>query len=387
MRATSAVAASGASPLTPPPRPRRPGAKELLYNNQAVVLLASEVLSTLAVIIRGVVTLNTRTAARFGDALRHAYSGALDTAGPEPTAARLYLRKVGGGPLDAAYASSAAAAALVVELLRALVASGAVRSAAVQAKLLLLLGDAVTDTHGLLHGLRTAPGGRELLLGVWGMYERPAEVSPAAAPVVSACAARVLSELLSTAPLPTRLLFAGDVRAEARSDGCGCRSAAAVLVTAFRAAVAAGDGDSFRTHLVLLVELMPDTRTWRQAAVYDLAGAVDAARGRLETLGVADLPEAGRVLRGLAETLAEDAARRVCDVCGGGAGRLQACGRCRAVRFCSRACQERAWRAGHKAECVVTAGGCGCRGGVGWAARPGRRWWDSTVFGPPFGGK
>jgi len=352
-----------------------------------VVLLASEVLSTLAVIIRGVVTLNTRIAARFGVALSHAYSGALDTAGAEPTPARQYLRKVGGSPLDAAYTSSAAAAGLTVELVRALVASGAVRTAAVQAKLLLLLGDAVTDTHGLLHGLRCSASSRELLLAVWGMYERPAEVAPAAAPVVSACAARVLSELLSTAPLPTRLLFAGDVRAESRSDGCGCRSAAAVLVGAFRDAVAAGDGDSFRTHLVLLVELMPDARTWREAALYDLAGAVDAAAARLDVLGVADLPEAARVLRGLRETLAEDASRRVCDVCGGGGGRLQACGRCRAVRFCSRACQERAWRAGHRAECVETATGCGCRGGVGWAARPGRRWWDSGVFGLPFGGK
>ena len=41
--------------------------------------------------------------------------------------------------------------------------------------------------------------------------------------------------------------------------------------------------------------------------------------------------------------------RRTCAVCGRTADLL--CGRCRAVRFCSTACQRKHWNAGHKDEC------------------------------------
>jgi hypothetical protein len=37
------------------------------------------------------------------------------------------------------------------------------------------------------------------------------------------------------------------------------------------------------------------------------------------------------------------------------ASQLRHCARCMAVRYCSEACQARAWRAGHKRECAQLA--------------------------------
>ena len=46
---------------------------------------------------------------------------------------------------------------------------------------------------------------------------------------------------------------------------------------------------------------------------------------------------------------------RFCAACGPTGGRLRACSRCKAVRYCGERCQREAWAA-HKAVCVVAAG-------------------------------
>ena len=41
-----------------------------------------------------------------------------------------------------------------------------------------------------------------------------------------------------------------------------------------------------------------------------------------------------------------------CDACKGAFVKVQMCGRCKRVKYCSRACQSKHWKAGHKAQCA-----------------------------------
>ena len=81
-------------------------------------------------------------------------------------------------------------------------------------------------------------------------------------------------------------------------------------------------------HLAAYLTAGPDTR-----AVATLVGA----RGSFMT----------ETLR----TARDDAATALCNACGSPAN-LKVCARCRVARYCSAECQKRAWKAGHKEECV-----------------------------------
>ena len=60
--------------------------------------------------------------------------------------------------------------------------------------------------------------------------------------------------------------------------------------------------------------------------------------------GASFMPEALRTAR-------DDAATALCNACGSPAN-LKVCARCRVARYCSAECQKRAWKTGHKEQCM-----------------------------------
>jgi hypothetical protein len=88
---------------------------------------------------------------------------------------------------------------------------------------------------------------------------------------------------------------------------------------------------------------------------------LEAAPNRQPPTGAAPLlaaaPDAAPP-RAAAQAPAPEAPQRTCDACGESGARLK-CRACMRARYCSKACQAAAWRAGHREQCKQQQRGAG----------------------------